>query len=379
MGITGLPENVRREAHLVHAMARLDWNDELDSAVRSILAGPEPIDWAYLVDQCLRQHVMPLVGRNVSRHRLWHSGDGNYLIPYPWIFSAAYEANLRRNRSLFREFATIFRELNKAGVRYAVRKGPVLCESIYRDVGIRRMNDLDLLVERDTGAEKVLADLGYAQGIVAENGCSVTPYARSTKAFWALHVNNKLPYKKVTTDPDVVYFEVDLCVDLYQKNSSGAADMDAILDRAVTMDIGGEPAYVLAPEDHLLDLCLHLYKEAVSLLTIEWGKDLTLQKFLDVATSLKRSSRETLSNFCDAAQNGGARDVHFVLHHTRTLYPDAVPDFLIEALAPDSMDHLDEYGSLDGKTARWASGFLERLFDSNRERLVAEKSTVPHR
>lgn len=374
-------ETVRPEARLLHTLATPRWNDGAESLARELLARHKEMDWSYFLDQALRHHVISLIGRNLQQSRVWQPRQDGDLIPHPWIYSAAYEANSRRNRALFTQFGRIFRDLGAADVRYAVRKGPVLCHSVYEDAGTRRMADLDLLIEEDSfpAVKEVLAALGYAQGLQSENGSVITPYERSTRAFWSMHLNNKLPFKKPTSDPDVDFFEVDLCLDIFQQKSQGGADVGMLLDRAVPARLCGAEARTLAWADHLLDVCLHLYKEANSYLSIERGKDLTLQRFLDVTETLRGCDERAAEEFAAlVVQVRAKREVYFALHFAHQLYPASVPADLLLKLAPEDMGYLDEYGELDGNIGRWPTAFLDRLFDADRRRYVAGASTIPH-
>jgi hypothetical protein len=367
---------MRPEARLLQVLGTPRWSAEADAAARRLLSGD--LDWAYLLDQALRQQVLSLVGRNVTRYRLWQGPHDRAIVPHAWIYAAGYEANRRRNNGLFAEFARVFGALAGAGVRYAVRKGPVLCALVYDDPGIRRMSDLDLLIERDRypAAAQVLAGLGYRQGVPSSDG--LTPYDRPTRAFWSMHLNNALPFRKLSADPDVELFEVDLCFDLFQRRSVGRVDVRRVLDRTVARRICGVDSYALHPLDHLMDLCLHLYKEATSYLSIERGKDLTLQRFLDIAESLRTSAPDVLTRLAGyAAELGAVREVYFALHHTRALYPDAVPADVLADLAPGDLAYLDEYGELDGRTGRWREDFLTRLFNPDRARELAGRSSIP--
>lgn len=367
---------MRPEARLLRVLGTPRWGPGADADARRLLS--DDLDWAYLLDQALRQQVLSLVGRNITRYRLWQGPHDRALIPHAWIYTAGYEANRRRNDRMFAEFARVFGALGEAGIRYAVRKGPVLCALVYDDPGIRRMSDLDLLVERDRypAVARVLTELGYRQGVPSPDG--LTPYDRPTKAFWAMHLNNALPFRKLSTDPEVDLFEVDLCFDLFQRRSAGAVDVRRVLDRSVEHRICGVDAYALDPLDHLMDLCLHLYKEATSYLSIERGKDITLQRFLDVAESLRTSASGVVAGLAGhATELGAVRELYFALHHTRTLYPDAVPAELLSCLAPGDLAYLDEYGELDGRTGRWSEDLLGRLFNPDRARELAGRSSIP--
>jgi hypothetical protein len=368
--------DLRREARLLIAVAVPRWGAASEDAVAEWLAAQAPMDWPYFLDQALSQQVMSMVGRNLTREL----PRGKAVLPHRWIYSAAYEANARRNRSLFAEFGRILDALNQQGVPHAVRKGPSLCSLVYNDAGIRRMSDLDILIERASldAVAATLADLGYVQGVLSSNGSRVVPHERKTKLFWMVHMNNALPFLKPTTDPDVQFFEVDLCFDLFQKRSAGQIDVRGVLDRIRSVVICGEQSFALSPLDQLLDICLHLYKEATSYLSISQGRDINLLRFIDLVETMRVTPPADLARLPRYAQEVGAgREVYFALFHASLLYPDAVPTELLDRLEPQDRSYLDEYGQLEGRTTRWSRGFLDRLFDPSRRFELPGPSSIP--
>ena len=352
------------------------WSTASEAAVTDLITARVPMNWPYFLDQALRQQVIAMVGRNLTRHL----PAGRPVLPHRWIYSAAYEANVRRNRSLFAEYGRILLALTQRGVRHAVRKGPSLCALAYGDAGIRRMNDLDVLIERSSHdvAAEVLTDLGYAQGVLSANGARVVPHERKTQLFWSVHMNNALPYIKPAADPEVGTFEVDLCFDLFQKRSDGHADTREVLGRTRALVICGEPSFALSALDQLLDICLHLYKEATSYLSISQGRDIHLLRFIDLVETIRVTPPAELARLPGHALEVNAqREVYLALYHASLLYPDAVPAELLEPLEPADRGYLDEYGQLEDRTTRWSQGFVERLFNPLRARELPGKSSIP--
>jgi Uncharacterised nucleotidyltransferase len=367
---------LRPEVRLLLALAAPRWGEASTHTVEKWLDVNVSMDWPYFLDQALCQQVICMVGRNLVR-RL---PRGSAVLPHVWIYSAAYEANSRRNRSLFAEFGRILRALNKTGVKYAVRKGPSLCALVYDDPGIRRMSDLDVLIERESldDAVEILTDLGYAQGTPSATGDRVVPHERKTQLFWAVHLNNALPFLKPTSEPEVRWFEVDLCLDLFQKRSAGGVEVGTVLDRVQPAVICGEPSFALSPLDQLLDICLHLYKEATSYLSITQGRDLNLLRFIDVTESIRVTAPADLARLPLFVRDLGAeRETYFALYHASLLYPDAVPIELLTELEPPDRGYLDEYGELEGRTRRWRQGFLDRLFNPDRWIELPGPSSIP--
>lgn len=371
----------RPEIDLLLSLARIEPSPDVEEHCRGLLAdNRDTFDWGFLVDVACRHKVMPLISSNVVRCRLDGSSGTNYYMPYQWLFESAYYANKCRNEALATEFGQIFLALNDADIQYAVRKGPAVTESLYKDVGLRRMNDLDILANKTDipRVAAVLAGLGYRQGHLSADGSSIEPFARSTQAFWRMNVNNELPYLKISADPAVSVFEIDLCLDVFQKHSGGAATTSDLLARRLATNICGAPAFSLAPRDEFMDLCLHLHKEATSRYYVEAGMDLQLQKFLDVALCSARVTRdnEWQAVLPSCLASGAAESVYYAMHFTAIIYPDFIPEPVLSSLRPDDTDFLDQYGGLEGNVGRWRNGFLERLFASDRRKDVEGLSSV---
>lgn len=74
-----------------------------------------------------------------------------------------YFDKLRRNTLLFRKLDRILGILGEAGIKMVVLKNAALANSVYEDIGLRWMTDLDLLLpaERLYGALEIASGIGY--------------------------------------------------------------------------------------------------------------------------------------------------------------------------------------------------------------------------
>ncbi|WP_329179992.1 nucleotidyltransferase domain-containing protein [Streptomyces sp. NBC_01477] len=373
---------MNRENELLLELARVSLDARRLHRVRTALAGyGGEFDWGGFVDQAARHRVLPLVGRHITRHRLFHSDSGLPVIPYRWLYESAYEGNLQRNLTLAEEFGTVIEALGQAGIPYAIRKGPVVVERLYGDPGLRRIGDLDVLVDRPHAPEagEVLVKLGYRQGRLSADGAAIEEFSRSTRLFWHMNVQNELPYMKIADRPHVDVFDVDICLNIFQTLAESNVSVSALIARRESAVLCGRSGYSLAPADQFIDLCAHLHKEAVTLHYIEQGTDLQLQKFLDIGLSCAElTERGGWPQVRAQAQEYAAgRSVYFALHHTAELYPELVPVAELAHFRPADTGYLDSYGDFDGAGGRWEQPFKERLFDGGRGRQVAQKSSVP--
>jgi hypothetical protein len=119
-------------------------------------------------------------------------------------------------------------------------------------------------------------------------------------------------------------------------------------------------------EEMVIDLSAHLFKEATTLHYVHVGRDLTVAKFLDIATYARANpiDWERVTGLCQ--QRGTEAPVFYALHYTEFLYPGTTPSAVLDALRPESTDYLREIGATDKNVHRWAEDFRERLFDVSR-------------
>jgi Uncharacterised nucleotidyltransferase len=336
------------------------------------LAGDPELNWGAFIDLAARHRLLPLAGRHVHRHRLDRRvEDGALAFPYPWLFASAYLGNRHRNQALYDEFGPLLADLTAAGVPYAVRKGFALVEAVYHDAGVRRINDLDLLVDRGDAprVHEVLQRYGYEQGQLAVDGDRIEPFDKATQMAWRMRMNNQLPYRKAGHRPDVSDYNVDLCHGIFPRSTQTDATVGDLLARARPAVLCGAPSLVLEPADFLLDLCAHLYKEATSAAFVREGLDLQLSKFLDVSLFGASLDDAAWDRFTERALGYGVgASVYYALHFTTALHPGAIPERVLDGLRPENLDYLDGFGVPEGQDGRWSQDFIARLFDPGRSR-----------
>lgn len=154
-------------------------------------------------------------------------------------------ATTLRNLLLLRELGRCLKALSAAAVPVIVLKGAALIETVYSNVSLRPMVDVDLLVPRDalTAMRHVLESLGYTLERIETHSGSVAAY------------ENELTFLrqgKFDTWLDVHWSLFDSTY--YQDRIA----MDWFWDTARSAEIAGVPTRVLGPEALIIHLCGHL-------------------------------------------------------------------------------------------------------------------------
>src|SRR6267378_1389972 len=228
------------------------------------------LDWSEVLRLAEYHGVLPLVARNLIE-------NGRELPPeVERSLRSAYETNLRRSLWFTAELARIMQRFERRQLRAVPYKGPVLAQSLYRDLGLRSFSDLDFLISPADfdRAKQALAEMGYRpsgevnpaiESPAAERLWLRTGYERSfdgaagrnlVELQWAL-----LPH----------FYAVNLRV-------------EDLLARAGKAVVGEREVPCLSPEDSLVVLCLHAAKHLWTRLI--WLSDIaeTLRSYSGIQT-----------------------------------------------------------------------------------------------
>ena len=369
------PESI--EAQLLLCTARLTMSREHVRRSLALLRSDKPrLDWGEFFDLAARHRVLGLVARSFDRECLGPLGTVRRS-----TLRAPYLYNRGRAQAWERERRELFAAFEADGVSPVVRKGSYLSQYVYPDPAVRYMEDMDLYLTAEE-SERVTATLhrlGYSQGSDSKDRRTVEPLDRDTEVFWRFNVAALPPFLRPTSDQYVDVFSVDLRRDLMEPASGKSVPAEEFRSRAKRVRLAGEHAWVPSDEDMILDLGVHLYREATTLSSIRSGKDLCLIRFIDLSLWYQ-SVRETLN--LDlliqlTEKYGVGPELYYSLHFGDLLEPGIYDPELLRRLRPADLGYLDVYGTLDGHEERWPVGFLERVFDRHRGEGVSSHSALP--
>ncbi|WP_405677532.1 nucleotidyltransferase family protein [Streptomyces sp. NBC_01511] len=328
------------------------------------------LDRGGFIELAARHRVINLVARSLDRERLTPKDPVMHA-----QLRGSYLYNTQRNRALQAELKLLLQEFESYGINAVVRKGTYLSNSFYADPALRYMVDLDIYVpapEIDRYGV-LMTDLGYRQGSKSANGRIIERMSRDEEIFSRLHESALPPFWRLTSDPYVDIFGIDASHDVMPPTSGKSLPAGDILERARRGTVGGESAWIPSPEDMLLDLAVHLYREATWICSIEAGKDICLIRFVDIVewygAMRDRIDQERLVEL--ARKYDLVPELFYGLHHTDILYPGVIDPALLDRLRPDDLTYLDEYGLLDRRPTPWKTPFIDRVFDSTHGRGIS--------
>jgi len=152
-----------------------------------------------------------------------------------------YFLHAARNTLILEDLRSIIRILTLYGIDTIVLKGACLIETIYDDIALRPMHDIDILVREEDlcVVQEVLLGLGYG------------PRMRPPVADQLLRHHHLIPFTRPGRP------SVEVHATLTPPGGLCAVAMDGFWDRARSAAFGQLTALTLSPEDLLLHLCLH--------------------------------------------------------------------------------------------------------------------------
>jgi len=247
----------------IHASSQFSAEERL--LVLMSLAAPTPSEldearsltpeWDELLRLSELNATIPLVFSNLARTGI--SVPENIHARLSEISSAVRTQNAARlavAEDLFARFA-------EKGIPVVILKGVLFAETIYRDPGYKKMNDVDILVRQ--------SDMDAVYDVYRE--------MRLWSAAELLGGSAKKQEKYSHHAPP--FFSRDLaCMvgthwGLITPLSPYTLDYDAIWSRVVDVNFHGRPAKAMSPEDNLHHLCVHLpyYKAGIRELADIWN------------------------------------------------------------------------------------------------------------
>lgn len=342
------------EKKIVLLLSSLDISKEQINLLSDLVE--QNIDWFKVVRYAINNKVLMIVWHNLTNLKL-----SLYLPPYlRRMLNQIYLSTKKDNDLFFNEIEKIKMEFSNYGVSISLLKGAYLIPYIYKDYGIRSMNDIDCLVdyEHSEMISEIMTKLGYMNGIIDIDNLKIKPLTRKEEILWKTSMSNLPPFYKLNNEHSLKYIKVDFSTKL---------DLNTSYDLTKDFLQHNKNSYLDAPF-FFLHLCSHLYKEAVNDTYIKLHKDLNLVKFCDIRQFIiSMNKNDLLFAIKYAKKNKLYKSVYYTLYYLNELYDDDY-SYYMDLLEVDDDSFLKEY-NIVGTTSIsvWKKPFIERIFSDNNE------------
>jgi Uncharacterised nucleotidyltransferase len=354
----------RPEQELLVRIANVEISDQDRARVDRLL--DDELDWNYVVVLAAQHKVLQLVWHNLvaegwTKQAIATSGLTEMWALYLWQL---YTMNHERNKLYLGALEELAEAFEARGLTVLALKGGALIGTLYAPQA-RLVNDLDFLSSREQSraVREAVESLGYRFGVYDYSRHELRPLERRVERAWLFH-NHTLPtFYRLSDTPFLPYFKVQVGFDFFDPFEEFSADTGPILARARQKHPSSR-TLIPSPEDMLINLCAHIFREGVSMVYDDYNINWQLTKMCDLRAFLRRNEdaldRPVFARHVDSM--GLRPPMYFAFHYCRELYGDAMFDPWLELVDPGV-----EKGFLtelrDGKRRAMVDGaFLERFF-----------------
>ncbi len=229
-------------------------------------------DWNALSEAATRMHLSPILSQTIAGSNM------ESVVPQSVQanFSNAYNQVLARNivlQQVFIQFAGI---LNSENIPVVPLKGIYLSETVYADIGLRHLSDIDVLVPEN--------DIEKVRTIMESNGWQVEASIMRSKIedsqFSQAH-----PYTLVKGD-----IRIELHIHLYSGGQNAKIPVTDLWEDTKRESFLGVEIRQFSKELLLQHQCLHLHKHL-------FGRELKIINFCDIREFLRVETEFDWSRF----------------------------------------------------------------------------------
>lgn len=327
---------------LIDCLSRAGWGIDATRLDSLSTAG-----WQDIIALATTQRVLSLLW-----HRLKQRGAAEAVPKDVAELMRQFERrNTMHNLLYYRELRLLTSALQSENIPVILLKGIYLADAVYENIGLRQMNDIDLMVHPADLARvfETLEGMGYS-----------TAHPVSTDL--ALKTSKHLP---TMLKPGRAGFEIHW--NITPPGKSYTIGHGGLWDRAAPVRVAGCDALALAPEDLLLHLCIHTsYQHQFA-----FG----LRPTVDIAETIGRF--ETVLDWeavaARAIDYGWQRGVYLALRLTTELAGTEVPGAIMAKLRPADMPEIVLESAraqilTDARFAATMPVFLARILKAGRLR-----------
>lgn len=299
----------RPEQELLLCCARKQVDAETSARIQDLLNNE--LDWPYLWQIAHHHAVAPLL--------YWNLRAACSERVSPKLMQRLQDSfclNNEKNMILVRELIRLVKLFNDKNIPLIPYKGIMLTLSVYENLALRQMTDLDILVREE--------DLPRAMDLLHSQGYGVT---------------FQLPWEYHFTKPNSLH-NIDLHCPMFSETTFVFSNPEMVWENLDSLSFAGATLPNLNPEMTLLILCINANKDA-------WNR---LKQISDIATLIQANPDLDWENFIKQQKDlGSIRIVFLGIFLAKILlnapisdriWPQIQSDSVVSALASQAIDQL---------------------------------------
>jgi hypothetical protein len=306
---------IRNEEMLLVGLCRLSFNDGQKEKIAELISNVT--DWRYFTSLAIDHGIAAFVFHNLTLlgHIQELPDDSASLLRNSHMMSMGRNAF---HISIIEELIGL---LNESDIKTVLLKGLALEKTIYGNIGLRQMTDVDILIHRH--------DYIKTRSLLMQNGYDSLPVKSAFHKSIIEWTGKHLPSLMKNGA------SVDIHLELFGRKSNNLTEL--LIERAEKIMIDKKVAYVPDPQLHFLFLVRHLYHH-------EMNNESQLRLYTDLVVLIDKYYTEIINDdlLKYAMQAGITNILAWKLEPLRDLwglsFPDWINDFIDKWFKPDSIN-----------------------------------------
>jgi hypothetical protein len=207
-----------------------------------------PGNWSTIVSEASRHRIAPILYNKIKL------AETEFMFPSDVLrkLREKYLVNAYRNTLLFHQLTELVAHLNNKGIPVILLKGAHLAEFVYKEISLRPMSDLDILVKEEHLSETVQIAFNAGYQFFCDNN------AEKEKAGENYDYGIMSDFKHFHA---LIHPETKCMLEIHCFISSESSPFEIpaseIWESAQPAVINKNTVYILSPEDLIIHLCLH--------------------------------------------------------------------------------------------------------------------------
>lgn len=281
-----------------------------------------------------------------------------------------YDSNCVRHESYMKTLSYLSSLLKDINIPYALLKGAFL-NQVYKK-GIRISNDVDVLVNQNNITEitTILKKNGFKQGNVRSG--KFVEATRLEILSSRINRGETVPFIKEINLPQMKFCEIDINFSFdYRAKQENNMVEDFLYNAQPAICTDNAYMNTLSSTCFLIQLCMHLYKEATIMNWVKMGRDVSLYKYMDIYVYIVEFFN---ANFAKefillVKKYGLENECYYTLYYTKLLFDisNECLDNILESIEPTDLDFLNQiYDPETRKKYKFNIDYIEWVFSSKK-------------
>lgn len=311
--------NLSIEDKLILGCSKINIGGEKSQALKETLHNN--LNWDYVLENALKNGTSSLLYRNLGKI----NDDG--AVP-GWVIKKlkdVYFDITAKNIVLLEELGKVLKKFDEDKISVIMLKGAALLENIYQDIGLRPMDDIDILIRKEQFQEidKCLRELGYFSPDNWSDYMDISP---------SQYLNSILYIKgqgKISIILHLHWHIINTIVPVY---SYGTIDMDRFWKEARQVTIAGVKSLVMAPHHLLIHLSEHILKHS-------YDRSILFCDIFEVINCYSNNGLDWELLIQDTVEFNLNKPVYYGLYFTSKFLDAEIPESVLVRLKPAHLNY----------------------------------------